>query len=95
MLYFFFVAPTILTEVADTDPIMQQNVFGPVLPVFTVNTVDKAINFIIKQEKPLCVYAYSNNSKVYPKSHSSSPQNIRKNNNNKALYTTLFLVLIA
>ena len=53
-----------MTEVAESDPIMQQDIFGPVLPFLAVNNVDEAIAFINKQEKPLCVYAYSNNSKV-------------------------------
>lgn len=53
-----------MTEVTEPDPIMQRDVFGPVLPVLTVNTLDDAIAFINRQEKPLCVYAYSSNSKV-------------------------------
>lgn len=48
----------------ETDPIMQKDVLGPVLPVMAVNSLDAAIAFINKQEKPLCVYAYSDNSKV-------------------------------
>uniref|UniRef100_A0A673CT74 Aldehyde dehydrogenase n=1 Tax=Sphaeramia orbicularis TaxID=375764 RepID=A0A673CT74_9TELE len=59
-----YIAPTILTEVAESDSIMQQDVFGPVLPVLTVDNVDEAIAFINRHEKPLCVYAYSSNSKV-------------------------------
>ncbi|KAK5871434.1 hypothetical protein PBY51_004317 [Eleginops maclovinus] len=59
-----YIAPTILTEVAESDPIMHQDIFGPVLPVLTVNNVDEAIALINKQEKPLCVYAYSSNSQV-------------------------------
>uniref|UniRef100_A0AAQ6A366 Aldehyde dehydrogenase n=1 Tax=Amphiprion ocellaris TaxID=80972 RepID=A0AAQ6A366_AMPOC len=59
-----YIAPTILTEVSESDPIMQQEVFGPVLPFLTVDSVDDAITFINKQEKPLCVYAFSSNSKV-------------------------------
>lgn len=43
---------------------MQKDVLGPVLPVLTVNNLDDAIAFINKQEKPLCVYAYSSNRKV-------------------------------
>lgn len=43
---------------------MQQDVFGPVLPVLTVNNVEETIAFINRQENPLCVYVYSNNSKV-------------------------------
>ncbi|XP_061117006.1 aldehyde dehydrogenase family 3 member B1 [Conger conger] len=59
-----YIAPTLLTDVVETDPIMQQEIFGPVLPILTVNNVDEAIAFICRREKPLCVYAYSSNSKV-------------------------------
>ncbi|KAL4646671.1 aldehyde dehydrogenase family 3 member B1-like [Arapaima gigas] len=59
-----YIAPTVLTEVVETDPIMQQEVFGPVLPILTVQNLDEAISVICRQEKPLCVYAYSSNSKV-------------------------------
>ncbi|KAM6965088.1 aldehyde dehydrogenase family 3 member B1 [Aplochiton taeniatus] len=59
-----YIAPTILTEVTDSDPIMQQEIFGPVLPILTVNSLDEAITFINQREKPLCVYAYSSNCKV-------------------------------
>ncbi|CAJ1068806.1 LOW QUALITY PROTEIN: aldehyde dehydrogenase family 3 member B1 [Xyrichtys novacula] len=62
-----YIAPTVLTEVAENDPIMQQDVYGPVLPILSVNNIDEAISFINKQEKPLCVYAYSNNKKVISK----------------------------
>lgn len=57
-------APTVLTEVTESDPVMQKDIFGPVLPVLTVSSLDDAIVFINKQEKPLCVYAYSCNNKV-------------------------------
>uniref|UniRef100_A0A3P9CHF4 Aldehyde dehydrogenase n=1 Tax=Maylandia zebra TaxID=106582 RepID=A0A3P9CHF4_9CICH len=59
-----YIAPTVLTDVAESDPVMQKEIFGPVLPILTVNNVDEAISFINKQEKPLCVYAYSTNGKV-------------------------------
>ncbi|XP_008333781.1 aldehyde dehydrogenase family 3 member B1 [Cynoglossus semilaevis] len=59
-----YIAPTILTEVTESDPILQQDIFGPVLPVLSVNDLDEAIAIINKQEKPLCVYAYSSNSEV-------------------------------
>jgi len=57
-------APTILTNVVETDPIMQHDITGPVLPVLSVDGVDEAIAFINRQEKPLCVYAYSSDGKV-------------------------------
>uniref|UniRef100_A0AAY4BVE8 Aldehyde dehydrogenase n=1 Tax=Denticeps clupeoides TaxID=299321 RepID=A0AAY4BVE8_9TELE len=59
-----YIAPTIVVDVVDTDPIMQQEVSGPVLPIVTVQSVDEAIGFINKRDKPLCVYVYSSNSKV-------------------------------
>ncbi|XP_074527502.1 aldehyde dehydrogenase family 3 member B1 [Halichoeres trimaculatus] len=59
-----YIAPTVLTEVEENDPIMQLEICGPVLPVLTVKNIDEAISFINKREKPLCVYAYSSNKKV-------------------------------
>ncbi|XP_018604672.1 aldehyde dehydrogenase family 3 member B1 isoform X1 [Scleropages formosus] len=59
-----YIAPTVLTEVVESDPIMQQEVFGPVLPILTVQNLDEAVSIICRQEKPLCVYVYSSNSKV-------------------------------
>uniref|UniRef100_A0AAY4BXW0 Aldehyde dehydrogenase n=1 Tax=Denticeps clupeoides TaxID=299321 RepID=A0AAY4BXW0_9TELE len=59
-----YIAPTIVVDVVDTDPIMQQEVSGPVLPIVTVQSVDEAIGFINKRDKPLCVYVYSSNSKI-------------------------------
>ena len=66
-------APTVLTEVVASDPIMQQDVLGPVLPILTVCSVDEAVAFINQRENPLCVYAYSSNSKVNALSMVTSP----------------------
>lgn len=68
------IAPTILTEVTESDPVMQKDIFGPVLPVLTVSSLDDAIAFINKQEKPLCVYAYSCNSKVGTQKAQNNPE---------------------
>ncbi|KAK7172775.1 hypothetical protein R3I93_002791 [Phoxinus phoxinus] len=62
-----YIAPTVLTEVVESDPIMQQDVFGPILPILTVQDADEAMAFINSREKPLCVYAYSSNNKVISK----------------------------
>ncbi|XP_030646888.1 aldehyde dehydrogenase family 3 member B1 [Chanos chanos] len=62
-----YIAPTILMDVVESDPVMQQDVFGPILPILTVKDVEEAIAFINAREKPLCVYAYSRNSKVVSK----------------------------
>jgi acyl-CoA reductase-like NAD-dependent aldehyde dehydrogenase len=41
-----FIAPTILTDVKPTDPIMQEEIFGPILPVINVDSPSDAISFI-------------------------------------------------
>ena len=41
-----FIAPTILTDVKPTDPIMQEEIFGPILPILNVDNAAQAIEFI-------------------------------------------------
>ncbi|MBN3304296.1 AL3B1 dehydrogenase, partial [Amia calva] len=57
-------APTVLIDVLETDPAMQQEILGPILPVMTVDSADEALAFINQKPKPLCLYVYSSNSKV-------------------------------
>ncbi|XP_072495456.1 aldehyde dehydrogenase family 3 member B1 isoform X3 [Notamacropus eugenii] len=59
-----YIAPTVLVDVKETDPVMQEEIFGPILPIFNVQSIDEAIAFIRKREKPLALYAFSNDSKV-------------------------------
>lgn len=62
-----FIEPTIITDVKPTDPVMQDEIFGPVLPVMTVNDEDEAIAFINSREKPLALYIFSKNQKCIDK----------------------------
>lgn len=57
-------APTILTDVDPQSPVMQEEIFGPVLPIVTVRSLDEAIHFINQREKPLALYVFSLNDKV-------------------------------
>ncbi|KAL1494387.1 hypothetical protein ABEB36_009993 [Hypothenemus hampei] len=59
-----YIAPTILTDVKETDDVMKEEIFGPILPIYNVNTVQDAINFINKREKPLALYIFSNRKSV-------------------------------
>lgn len=43
---------------------MEEEIFGPVLPIVSVKNVDEAIEFINRREKPLALYVFSNNKKV-------------------------------
>nr|DBA22865.1 TPA: hypothetical protein GDO54_013857 [Pyxicephalus adspersus] len=59
-----YIAPTVLTDVKETDAIMQQEILGPVLPILTVEALEEAIHFINRRDRPLAVYVYSNSQRV-------------------------------
>ena len=56
-----YIAPTVITGVTDDEPVMKDEIFGPLLPIMTVNSVDEAVEFINKREKPLSLYVFSSN----------------------------------
>uniref|UniRef100_A0A8C6G3K7 Aldehyde dehydrogenase family 3 member A2 n=1 Tax=Moschus moschiferus TaxID=68415 RepID=A0A8C6G3K7_MOSMO len=43
---------------------MQEEIFGPILPIVPVKNADEAIQFINEREKPLAFYVFSHNSKL-------------------------------
>ncbi|XP_057584177.1 aldehyde dehydrogenase family 3 member B2 isoform X2 [Hippopotamus amphibius kiboko] len=59
-----YIAPTVLVDVQETEPVMQEEIFGPILPIVNVRSLDEAIAFITRREKPLALYAFSNSSQV-------------------------------
>lgn len=56
-----YISPTIIDEVAPDFLIMQEEIFGPILPVMTFENIDEAINYINKGEKPLAFYYFGSN----------------------------------
>ncbi|KAH0955596.1 hypothetical protein HN011_000226 [Eciton burchellii] len=54
-----YISPTILIDVKSTDPIMQEEIFGPILPIVNVNNAYEAIKFINNRESPLVLYVFS------------------------------------
>ncbi len=52
--------PTMLTDVTPQMKIMQEEIFAPVLPVMTYDTLDQVIGYIEARDKPLALYIYSN-----------------------------------
>ena len=65
------IEPTVLYPVKETDPVMQEEIFGPVLPILTYASLDEAIAFIRKREKPLALYIFSKDKAAIGKVHSS------------------------
>ncbi|XP_046500616.1 aldehyde dehydrogenase family 3 member B2-like isoform X3 [Equus quagga] len=59
-----YIAPTVLVDVQETEPVMQEEIFGPILPIVNVRSLDEAIDFINRREKPLALYAFSKSNKV-------------------------------
>lgn len=54
-----FLAPTILTDVVEDSPVMEEEIFGPILPVLSIPNLASAIEFIRERDKPLALYGFS------------------------------------
>ena len=58
-----FLEPTILTKISEKSKINNEEIFGPILPIYEFVNIDDAIDIINKKEKPLALYIYSNHRK--------------------------------
>ncbi|KAG9045868.1 hypothetical protein FS837_005536 [Tulasnella sp. UAMH 9824] len=58
-----FIAPTILKNVALDDIVMESELFGPILPIVPVKSIQDAIDWTNSRPHPLAVYAFTNDSK--------------------------------
>ncbi len=56
-----FIAPTILTEVPMDAGVMQEEIFGPLLPVLTFDSIEQAVDIINGKERPLTMNIFSRN----------------------------------
>jgi aldehyde dehydrogenase (NAD+) len=54
--------PTMLTDVTPQMTILQEEIFAPVLPVMTYDTLDQVIGYINSRDKPLALYMYSDDA---------------------------------
>ncbi len=60
-----YIAPTLLTDVTTKMKVMQEEIFGTLLPIIAYKTSDEALKFISEQAKPLAMYVFSrDNSKI-------------------------------
>ncbi len=58
-----YISPTIIEQVSSDFPIMEDEIFGPILPVLEYNKLEEAIAFINERPKPLALYLFSNDKK--------------------------------
>lgn len=58
------IEPTLLDEPDANSLVMQEEIFGPVLPILSFQEIEDAIKFVGKREKPLACYLFTSNKKV-------------------------------
>ncbi len=58
-----WIAPTILRDVSFSDKVMEEEIFGPIMPVITYNNLDTAISEVKKLSKPLSAYIFTRSRK--------------------------------
>lgn len=59
-----FIEPTILDQISWEDPVMQDEIFGPILPVLVYDEISEAIDAVVERPKPLALYLFSDNEDV-------------------------------
>lgn len=69
-----YISPTLIDNVHENSPIMQEEIFGPIFPIVTFSDTDEAISFVTKREKPLALYYFGESRKNIKKvlKHTSS-----------------------
>ena len=53
------IEPTLIVDPSPTDPVMADEIFGPLLPVLTVESLDQAVQFVNSRPKPLALYVFA------------------------------------
>jgi aldehyde dehydrogenase (NAD+) len=54
-----FIEPTVLTDITPDSPIMQEEIFGPILPLMTYTDLSECIEFIRSRPRPLALYLFT------------------------------------
>lgn len=56
-----YISPHVLDNVSESDAVMQEEIFGPILPILTYTDLDALITHLKTKEKPLALYLFSRN----------------------------------
>ena len=59
-----YLAPTILPDVSWDDPVMQEEIFGPILPVIPFDSMDEVLALMLERPAPLALYLFTNDRAV-------------------------------
>lgn len=58
------IEPTVLDNVTAKDAVMQEEIFGPIMPILEYEKIDQVENFIKEREKPLALYLFTDNKQT-------------------------------
>lgn len=59
-----YIEPTLIEDVSLQDPVMQEEIFGPILPIIEYNTKEEVIEWVEKNPFPLSLYIYAEDKSV-------------------------------
>ena len=59
--------PTLLTGVTSNMRVMQEEIFGPILPIMTYQHIDEVLDYIHNQDRPLALYLFSDDKQIQDK----------------------------
>lgn len=60
-----YIEPTLIYNTSVDSKIMQEEIFGPILPIIEYENIDDVINFINSRPKPLALYVFTKNKSFY------------------------------
>ena len=58
------IEPTVIFDPSAADPVMADEIFGPILPVLTIESTNAAIDFVNRRPKPLGLYVFSASNRL-------------------------------
>jgi len=53
------IAPTLVDKITPASPVMQEEIFGPILPILTYHELDEVVDFVQSRPKPLALYLFT------------------------------------
>ncbi|MEG1980280.1 MAG: aldehyde dehydrogenase family protein, partial [Victivallaceae bacterium] len=64
-LMYKYIAPTLIDEITLESPLMGEEIFGPVLPIFTYNKIEECVTIINNRAKPLALYYFGGHNQEF------------------------------
>jgi aldehyde dehydrogenase (NAD+) len=62
-----YISPTIIDQISPEEPLMLEEIFGPLLPLVEYDNIDEAIAFVNQRPRPLALYCFSENREIQDK----------------------------